>query len=535
MKTPNPASLIQIIRLLIVTSGVSVLALAATSNIRAQTLNPGVLDPTNTYEGKTYAYWSAAHWQWVYSLPTDEHPLFDTGDVSVGQTGDVWFLGGTYTTTTDTNGVIYGTAVRDCTIPQGKALFFALIDAESSTAEGNGTNYAELLANSQALIDGVDTLSCTIDGQTVSNLTAYRAASDLFTWGPLPTNNVFGDPVNFPAGTTSQAVADGYYMLVLPMAPGDHTIHFMGGVPGFELNITYNIIVTPTNGDFPNNGVVYGKSYRDWAAGFGKWWFGLYFTNNPTQYVPPYAPAPLGTGQGGPVWYIAPLFDSGVFNRTSTIPAGTAVFALVGVYETDNAACPHNTSYTTNQLLAQLASYMNTTTNLLCLVDGVAVPGLTNAAASPYRVQSVFTYTEPAVHNASHDDAGLACYQNTAGIPYTVTNAVNDVVGVMIPPLSVGVHTIRMSAQNPGLGRSETTTWTLTVAPSAPALAVSQQGGMLNLTWPQSATDYEVQTTSSLNPPDWEPANLPVTTAEGIFQVSTPSIGSPRFFRLYLH
>ncbi|MGH7972386.1 MAG: vanadium-dependent haloperoxidase, partial [Limisphaerales bacterium] len=169
-----------------------------------------VVNPTNTYEGKTYAEWSAEHWKWVYSLARDKHPLFDTADVSVGQTGDVWFLGGTYTTTPGTNGTIYATANRTCSIPQGTALFFPLIDAESSTAEGNGTNYSQLLAASQALIDTVDTLSCTIDGANVPDLAAYRTPSDLFTWGPLPANNVFGDPVDFPAGTSSQSVADGY-------------------------------------------------------------------------------------------------------------------------------------------------------------------------------------------------------------------------------------------------------------------------------------------------------------------------------------
>src|ERR1039458_4963059 len=90
------------------------LAVSLINPARAQTINLGVLDPTDTYEGKTYGQWSAAHWQWLYSLPADKHPLFDTADVSVGQTGDVWFLGGAYTTATGTNGVIYGTAVRDC-------------------------------------------------------------------------------------------------------------------------------------------------------------------------------------------------------------------------------------------------------------------------------------------------------------------------------------------------------------------------------------------------------------------------------------
>ena len=48
------------------------------------------------HRGHSYAEWSARHWQWLYSLPIDEHPLFDNADCSTGQSGHVWFLGGTY-------------------------------------------------------------------------------------------------------------------------------------------------------------------------------------------------------------------------------------------------------------------------------------------------------------------------------------------------------------------------------------------------------------------------------------------------------
>jgi len=216
--------------------------------------NPRILPPGSASHGHTYSEWSAQQWQWLYSLPVDAHPLFDTADCSAGQVGHVWFLGGTFTTVSPEPGVVIGTATRDCTVPVGTALFFPIIDAECATAEGNGTTDAELSACAKDIIDHAVDLSCEIDGVAVQNLPAFRAQSPLFTWGPLPENNVFQDPVNFPAGTTSPSVSDGYFVMVAPLSRGSHTMHFKGSVvftqaqDGFDfifsLDITYHLMVT---------------------------------------------------------------------------------------------------------------------------------------------------------------------------------------------------------------------------------------------------------------------------------------------------
>ena len=64
---------------------------------------------------------AAEHWKWTYSLPADAHPLTDTADVNTGQSGPVWFLGGTWAPTTDLNGNVIGIADRHVTVPVGKA------------------------------------------------------------------------------------------------------------------------------------------------------------------------------------------------------------------------------------------------------------------------------------------------------------------------------------------------------------------------------------------------------------------------------
>ena len=70
--------------------------------------NPGVLPVQSKFEGKTYGEWSAEFWKWELSLPIDHHPLFDTAPVSAGQTGHVWFLGGTFASTVGPGGEIIG-------------------------------------------------------------------------------------------------------------------------------------------------------------------------------------------------------------------------------------------------------------------------------------------------------------------------------------------------------------------------------------------------------------------------------------------
>src|SRR2546426_5108244 len=132
-------------------------------------LNPRVLPINSTPYGKTYGQWSAEHWKWTFSLPVDHHPLTDTADCSAGQSGPVWFLGGTFVSTTE-GGVTIGRATRDCSVPAGKALFFPIINTECSTLEGNGTTDAELRSCAQFFQDHAHDMTCTIDGVAVQNV-----------------------------------------------------------------------------------------------------------------------------------------------------------------------------------------------------------------------------------------------------------------------------------------------------------------------------------------------------------------------------
>jgi hypothetical protein len=192
--------------------------------------------------GRTYGEWMAAWNQWSYSLPIDQHPLFTDGDCSVGQSGPVWFLGGGF--------VAPSTRVRHCTIPVGKALFLPVVDwedsaLEESVAENPGSESYQQIATMRSFVSGAIETALNpylqIDGKYVPNLQQrFRIQSTVFGF-TIPTNNLL-NPVygrSFPAGTYYPAIDDGWDVMIAPLSPGDHLIHF-----GSSFNdITYHIHV----------------------------------------------------------------------------------------------------------------------------------------------------------------------------------------------------------------------------------------------------------------------------------------------------
>jgi hypothetical protein len=234
--------------------------------------NPGIIPPAASSHGSTYGEWSAKWWQWAYSLPGTGHPLVDeTGaSVSAGQSGNVWFLGGTYTANLE-NGVVVGRATRVCTIPTGKALFFPILNSEANnfTVDANGNQIdpttlteAELRAMCQWNMDHARNMACTIDGRPVQGLgdpvhTPYRVESPVFQYTVPAGDSLYELWGMHISGQTPPpgAVADGVFLMVAPLSVGQHTIFFTGEifVPGaipaedflFRLEITYIITVAP--------------------------------------------------------------------------------------------------------------------------------------------------------------------------------------------------------------------------------------------------------------------------------------------------
>jgi hypothetical protein len=208
--------------------------------------SPPVVPLNSSAYGHTYAQWSARWWQWSYSLPTTHHPLFDTAGCEAGQTGKVWFLGGTFTLFQQGNDVV-GVAERTCDVPAGKALFFPILNAEwDNVCPPNDPPWTvpQLRQAAAASLAGATGMTATIDGHSVSNVGHFRVQSPRFAV-TIPAANVwksFGPPCDtIGAGRYAPLVGDGYYLLVRPLSHGEHTLHFAGAIPGFRLDITYHL------------------------------------------------------------------------------------------------------------------------------------------------------------------------------------------------------------------------------------------------------------------------------------------------------
>jgi hypothetical protein len=179
----------------------------------------------------TYGEWTARWWQWVLSIPEDRNPTLDeTGEnCDEGQSGPVWFLTGTFG----------GLIVRNCEIPAGKSILFPVMNAECSKHE-----YPELQTESDlrgcavSSNDGVTELMVTIDGQPISEqqLRSYRIQSSLFELN-LPEGNI----ISGQQGST-QAVSDGFWVFLPPLASGAHDIHFRGAMIDFTTASQNNFV-----------------------------------------------------------------------------------------------------------------------------------------------------------------------------------------------------------------------------------------------------------------------------------------------------
>jgi len=196
----------------------------ATGRSPAAQSNPGVAPPDSAPYGKSYPEWVAAFWQWALALPLEGHPFADSNPVynlSAHQSGNVWFWSAPD-----------GPLTRAATLPVGKALFLTLRDVECSSLEApdsgfHGDTEAEQRSCAKFWADHIVDVFCLIDGEPVNDLHACRFSSPQFDFA-APTPWIFGE-----SGGNGTAVGDGYYLMLVPLSRGQHTIHY-GGTFHFE-------------------------------------------------------------------------------------------------------------------------------------------------------------------------------------------------------------------------------------------------------------------------------------------------------------
>ncbi len=197
----------------------SVLSLALLSHVRpinAFDVSTGIFSPESSPHGLTHGEWSVKWWQWALSIPTDINPINDHNGVYCATNQNdqfAWFLAGS-------GG---GKVTRDCSIPSGKAIFFPIMDVECSYPE-NPTAKTESDLRQCAHDDqnSVTHLTLSVDGSNVENLTRFRTDSPLFNF-TTPENGIFD-----LHSANSQAVSDGFFVMLKPLPVGTHEIRWSG-------------------------------------------------------------------------------------------------------------------------------------------------------------------------------------------------------------------------------------------------------------------------------------------------------------------
>lgn len=180
-----------------------------------------LVPPAQPVAGASQVEWSQRWWQWAFSFDRIRSPVADrTGARCASrQSGDVWFLAGTYGTQR---------TERTCTVPHGKTLFFPLINYVTLRDQGTNETCLSLASRAAALTNDPSALVLEINGTRFDKLQAHRMASPCFSIVP---------------GEKADAVANGYYVAIRPLPRGTHVLNFGGVLPSMIQAVTYKLTV----------------------------------------------------------------------------------------------------------------------------------------------------------------------------------------------------------------------------------------------------------------------------------------------------
>lgn len=197
-------------------------------------------------QGPLYGDLAASWWLWAYSFDFADLPFLNPGgavDASAGQQGHIWFLAGSNV----------GPVTRSAVVPTGVQLFFPLANVvndypcppEFNFEPNPGESIGDFLTRTALpYLDFMTGLFTTLDGVPLRNLTGYQATSSLFYF----TADAAAAPTVDPCitGTSQPGVATGFWLLLAPLPPGDHVLHF--GSTGWGQDVTYQLKVVPGKG-----------------------------------------------------------------------------------------------------------------------------------------------------------------------------------------------------------------------------------------------------------------------------------------------
>ncbi len=89
-------------------------------------------------------------------------------------------------------------------------------------------------------------LSATVDEARFNKIKRRLYTESTLFKVVLPADNLFGLPEGF---VLNPSVDAGFYLMIAPLRPGFHTIHFTGSLPESSVDVTYHITVGRDGGD----------------------------------------------------------------------------------------------------------------------------------------------------------------------------------------------------------------------------------------------------------------------------------------------
>jgi len=231
-----------------VVAGIGLMAVAALADASGN--NSRIVEPGQQFFGKSYNELASEWTNWLVVEPISTNPAFDPDGryCDRNQQGKVWFLASSFG----------GIADRTCEVPAGKALFISLggvfvsfspdFPATDEPCLQLATDLEKVRCDVNNDVPQAPNISfaVTIDGVPVEDLFAYRAQSRPggFTLH-VPEPSLLTD-LGYSAGDRSPAVADGYFLFVKPLTPGEHTINLVMTNPDqSERGVNYTLTVSP--------------------------------------------------------------------------------------------------------------------------------------------------------------------------------------------------------------------------------------------------------------------------------------------------
>jgi len=196
-----------------------------------------MLPPNSLVADRDLAWYAQDWWQWAFSMPANQSPVRDPDGrlCGVNQDGPVWYLAGGF-----------GTARihRSCTVPEGRFLFFPIINTAVTSTPGQTRTCEEVREEAALNNDRYVHLMVEIDGIRIPDLQRTRIAPETcFNLAGRASPDL--EPRSFYPTAT-----DGFWVMLSRLPPGDHHLEFRAFYTNPESpegnavqNISYDLVI----------------------------------------------------------------------------------------------------------------------------------------------------------------------------------------------------------------------------------------------------------------------------------------------------